>query len=115
MLISKGWCVLFSSLLSSEWIRYYILAIMFYCFEGLLIVQIAVIPPNQVFNIEKSNAFFFHLLCLIVFAIMLYEMILVSNCLLFSSLNQRVDALFKTKIKMERMYRDGLNPYVHPT
>ena len=39
MLISKGWCVLFSSLLTTEWVRYYILAIMFYCFEGLLIVR----------------------------------------------------------------------------
>lgn len=39
MLLSKGWCVLFSSLLTTEWVRYYILAIMFYCFEGLLIVR----------------------------------------------------------------------------
>lgn len=26
-----------------------------------------------------------------------------------------VDAMYKTRLKMERIYRDGLDPYKHPT
>ena len=40
--MSKGWCILFGSLLSSEWSRYCILAVMFYCTEGVLIVVLSV-------------------------------------------------------------------------
>ena len=25
------------------------------------------------------------------------------------------DAIFKTRMKLERMFRDGLDPYAHPT
>ena len=38
-MVSKGWCVLFASLLGGEWCRYYILSILFYCSEGLLLVR----------------------------------------------------------------------------
>lgn len=53
---------------------------------------------------ERSNPLFYHALCILVFAVMIGEMFLTLNY-----------ALFKTRIKMERMYRDGLNPFVHPT
>ena len=43
--ITKGWCVLFASLLGSEWCRYYVLSILFYCTEGLLLVR-ARPPPH---------------------------------------------------------------------
>lgn len=37
-LVTKGWCILYGSLLTSEWIRYYILAILFYCADGSIMV-----------------------------------------------------------------------------
>lgn len=43
--ITKGWCVLFASLLGSEWCRYYALSILFYCTEGLLLVR--AMPSSQ--------------------------------------------------------------------
>lgn len=45
LVVTKGWCVLFASLLGSEWCRYYALSILFYCTEGLLLVRVP--PPPQ--------------------------------------------------------------------
>ncbi|KAK8810967.1 hypothetical protein WA556_004109 [Blastocystis sp. ATCC 50177/Nand II] len=94
LVVTKGWCVLFASLLGSEWCRYYALSILFYCTEGLLLI----------YNVEKTSPVLFHALCLLLFLLLAAEMAVTVHY-----------AIFKTRMKLERMFRDGLDPYAHPT
>ncbi|KAK8794490.1 hypothetical protein WA171_003612 [Blastocystis sp. BT1] len=94
LLLSKGWCVIYTSLLFSEWVRYYILGILVYCSDGFMLI----------FNMETSASLFYHMMCLGIFLLLFIDMIASDSFM-----------LFKTRLRMERIFRDGLNPYTHIT
>lgn len=104
LLLCKGWCVIYTSLLFSEWTRYYILAILVYCSDGFMLI----------FNVETSAPFFYHIMCLGIFVLLFIDMLVSDSCtvILFHSC---IVIIFKTRLRMERIFRDGLNPYTHLT
>ena len=70
LLLSKGWCVIYTSLLFSEWVRYYILGILVYCSDGFMLI----------FNMETSASLFYHMMCLGIFLLLFIDMIASDSC-----------------------------------
>ena len=92
LLLCKGWCVIYTSLLFSEWTRYYILAILVYCSDGFMLI----------FNVETSAPFFYHIMCLGIFVLLFIDMLVSDSCtvILFHSC---IVIIFKTRLRMERI------------
>ena len=67
-----------------------------------------------IFNMETSASLFYHMMCLGIFLLLFIDMIASDSCWILLSL-LFVVMLFKTRLRMERIFRDGLNPYTHIT